>query len=409
MSSAPDTSVPSEVSALWMTLLSLVSAFALSQAFRTVSAMMATGLQQDFGLSTQALGFFAATFAFSFGLSQFVVGIALDFYGLRRTWLCTFPLAILGSFISSLAPNYGVLVLGQVLIGIGCSPAFVVCALFIARRFPAQRFAAISGMAMGMGGLGLMLTGTPLAWLIDVSSWRIGFAVLTGLACVSWLLVYRQLREGLATAHQRPESLGHALRGFGALFLLPQTWGILLLALVNYASFLTLRGLWLGPLLMHRHGMSLVQTGNVALMVSLISLFMPALFGHFDPGTARRRQWIVGAVLTMAAVFVVMALVPLAWMDVGGMVVLAVLSGAGILQYANVRASYSADMSGRAMSVFTMAMFLGVAIVQSLSGFAASWSLGLGQDPYAGVLLSVASLLLLGALAFRLLPVAQPR
>jgi predicted MFS family arabinose efflux permease len=409
MSSAPDTSVPSEVSALWITLLSLVSAFALSQAFRTVSAMMATGLQQDFGLSTQALGFFAATFAFSFGLSQFVVGIALDFYGLRRTWLCTFPLAILGSFISSLAPNYGVLVLGQVLIGIGCSPAFVVCALFIARRFPAQRFAAISGMAMGMGGLGLMLTGTPLAWLIDVSSWRIGFAVLTGLACVSWLLVYRQLREGLATAHQRPESLGHALRGFGALFLLPQTWGILLLALVNYASFLTLRGLWLGPLLMHRHGMTLVQTGNVALMVSLISLFMPALFGHFDPGKARRRQWIVGAVLTMASVFVVMALVPLAWIDVGGMVVLAVLSGAGILQYANVRASYSADMSGRAMSVFTMAMFLGVATVQSLSGFAASWSLGLGQDPYAGVLLSVASLLSLGALAFRLLPVAQPR
>jgi predicted MFS family arabinose efflux permease len=409
MSSAPDTSGPSEVTTLWMTLLSLVSAFALSQAFRTVTAMMATGLQQDFGLSTQALGFFAATFAFSFGLSQFVVGIALDFYGLRRTWLCTFPLAILGSFISSLAPNYGVLVLGQVLIGIGCSPAFVVCALFIARRFPAQRFAAISGMAMGMGGLGLMLTGTPLAWLIDVSSWRIGFGVLTGLACVSWLLVYRQLREGLATAHQRPEGLGHALRGFGALFLLPQTWGILLLALVNYASFLTLRGLWLGPLLMHRHGMSLVQTGNVALMVSLISLFMPALFGHFDPGTARRRQWIVGAVLTMASVFVVMALLPFAWIDVGGMVVLAVLSGAGILQYANVRASYSSDMSGRAMSVFTMAMFLGVAIVQSLSGFAASWSQALGQDPYAGVLLSVASLLSLGALAFRLLPVAQPR
>jgi hypothetical protein len=56
-----------------------------------------------------------------------------------------------------------------------------------------------------------------------------------------------------------------------------------------------------------------------------------------------------------------------------------------------------------------MAMFLGVAIVQSLSGFAASWSQALGHDPYAGVLLSVASLLALGLLAFRLLPVAQPR
>jgi predicted MFS family arabinose efflux permease len=407
MSALPDAPAPSEAALPWLPLLTLVSAFALSQAFRTVTAMMATGLQQDFGLSAQALGFFAATFAFSFGLSQFVIGIALDFYGLRRTWLCTFPLAIVGAFASALAPNYTVLVLGQVLIGIGCSPAFVVCTLFIARRFPVNRFAAISGVAMGMGGLGLVLTGTPFAWLINASSWRAGFAVLAGLACVSWLLVHRQLREGLATAHQRPENLKHALRGFGALLLLPQTAGILALALVSYAAFLTLRGLWLGPLLMHRHGMSLVQTGNVALVVSVLSLFTPALFGHFDPGPIHRRRWIMFAVMAMALTTALMAFVPRAWVDVGGMVVLAVISGTGILQYANVRASYSAEMSGRAMSVFTMAMFLGVAVVQSLSGFAASWSLSLGQDPYTGVLVCVASLLALGALAFRLLPVAR--
>ena len=260
---------------------------------------------------------------------------------------------------------------------------------------------------MGMGGLGLVLTGTPLAWLIHVSSWRMGFAVLAGLACVSWLLVQSQLREDLAAAQHRPDSLGHALRGFGALFLLPQTWGILALALVNYASFLTIRGLWLGPLLIHRHGMSLVQTGNVALVVSVLSLFTPALFGHFDPGPARRRPWIVRAALAIAVVFALMAFLPLDWVDVGGMVGVAVLSGAAILQYANVRASYNAEISGRAMSVFTMAMFLGVAFVQSLSGLAASWSLALGQDPYSGVLVCVASLLALGTLAFRLLPVAR--
>ncbi len=407
MSASSDAPAQSAAAVPWLPLLTLVSAFALSQAFRTVTAMMATGLQQDFGLSTQELGLFAATFAFSFGLSQFVMGVALDFYGLRRTWLCTFPLAILGALACALAPNYAVLVLGQALIGIGCSPAFVVCTLFIATRFPVHRFAAVSGVAMGMGGLGMVLTGTPLAWLIHLSSWRMGFAVLAGLACVSWLLVHWHMREGLAAAQHRPQSLVHALRGFGALFLLPQTWGILALALVNYASFLTLRGLWLGPLLMHRHGMSLVQTGNVALVVSVLSLFTPALFGHFDPGPAKRRPWIVRAALAMAVVFALMAFLPLDWVDVAGMVAVAVLSGAAILQYANVRASYSAEMSGRAMSVFTMARFLGVAVVQSLSGLAASWSMALGQDPYAGVLVSVASLLALGALAFRLLPVLR--
>jgi len=101
---------------------------------------------------------------------------------------------------------------------------------------------------------------------------------------------------------------------------------ILALALVNYASFLTLRGLWLGPLLMHRHGMSLVQTGNVALVVSVLSLFTPALFGHFDPGPARRRPWIVRAALAIAVVFALMAFLPLDWVDVGGMVAVAVLS-----------------------------------------------------------------------------------
>ncbi len=398
MSSAP---IRSDQPMPWVPLFALIYAFGLSQAYRSVTAMMASGLQQDFDLSAQALGLFAATFAFSFGLSQFFMGIALDFYGLRRTWLWAFPLAILGSGVSALAPNFGILLLGQGLLGIGCSPAFVVCTLFIARRFPVHRFAAVSGVSMGVGGLGLLLTGTPLAWLVDASSWRVGFAVLTALSCLAWWWVHRQMHEGLAASDHRPQSLGHALRGFGTLLRLPQTKGILALSMVSYASFLTLRGLWLGPLLMDRHGWSLVETGHVALLVSVLSMLSPALFGHWDPGPSRRRRWIVITVLTMASIFVGMAFVPTAWMDVGGMLVLALICGANILQYAHVRASYSADMSGRAMSVFTMAMFLGVALVQSLSGFAATWAQAWGLDPYVGVLWCVASLLVLGATVFR--------
>jgi len=402
--SAPTTDASPTDRLPWPPLLALICGFALSQAFRSVTAMMAEGLQHDFGLSTQALGVFAGTFAFAFGLSQFAMGIALDFYGLRRTILSAFPFAIAGALISAAAPHYGVLLLGQAMIGIGCSPAFVVCTLFIARRFPAKRFAAVSGMALGMGGLGLLLTGTPLAWLIHQSSWRFGFVVLAGLAAVAWLLIRWQLHDGPSPAHHRPASLGHALRGFGALFLLRQTWGIMLLALVSYAAFLTLRGLWLGPMLMQRHGFSLLQTGNVALLVSTLSLFTPALFGHADPGPATRRRWIVGFALGNALVFLAMAWFPRVAVDIGGMLVISVLSGAGVLQYANVRSSYTVDMTGRAMAVFTMAMFLGVALVQSLSGWAAALAQQAGLDPFAGVACSIAAMLVLGASAFALLP-----
>ncbi len=390
---------------LWVMLFALTTAFALSQAWRTVAAIMAAPLQADFHLSAQALGLFAAAFHFAFGAMQLVMGIGIDLHGVRRTLLAAFPLAIVGSVLSALAGSYGLLVFGQVLIGIGCAPAFLVCTVFIARHFPAGRFAAISGLTLGLGGIGMLLTGTPLAWLIQATSWRVGFAVLGGMAALAWGLIFWLVHEPTRAASTAPkESVGEAIGKFGALFLLPHTLGIVLLAGVGYASFLALRGLWLGPLLMQRHGFSLVQSGNVALVMSVASLFGPPLFGRLDPGPAHRRRWIVGFTLLLAGLFAALALTHQALIDVAGPVLIGLLSGYMVLQYADVRSAYPAALTGRAMAVFTMAMFLGVAAMQWLTGVVASSATAHGADPFTAVLASIAALLVAGALAFVLLP-----
>ena len=390
-------------------LLALVSGFALSQAFRTITAIMATGLQAEFGLSAQALGVFAGTFAFAFGTMQLFMGIAIDFWGIRRTLLVAFPMAIAGAALSAVATGYSMLLLGQVLIGMGCAPAFLVCTVFIARYFAPSRFAAVSGAAMGVGGLGMLFTGTPLAWLVEQSSWRWGFGVLAGLAALAWALIFWKVREPRAAhadtaTHATPESLGQTVRGFGALFLLPHTVGILLLALMTYASMLSLRGLWLGPLLIDRHGYTLVASGHVATAMSLVSLFSPAFFGRMDPGPGTRRRWLTGFTVLMAALFAAMGVWQLAWLDVAGPLAVGVLSGYIVLQYADVRSSYPAAMTGRAMSVFTMALFLGVALMQWITGVAASTAKAQGAEPYAAVMFTIAGMLALGAAAFRWLP-----
>ena len=387
-------------------LLALVSGFALSQAFRTITAIMATGLQAEFGLSAQALGVFAGTFAFAFGTMQLFMGIAIDFWGIRRTLLVAFPMAIAGAALSAVATGYSMLLAGQVLIGVGCAPAFLVCTVFIARYFAPSRFAAVSGAAMGVGGLGMLFTGTPLAWLVEQSSWRWGFGVLAGLAALAWALIFWKVREPRAVhadtaTHATPESLGQTVRGFGALFLLPHTVGILLLALMTYASMLSLRGLWLGPLLIDRHGYTLVASGHVATAMSLVSLFSPAFFGRMDPGPGTRRRWLIGFTVLMAALFAAMGVWQLAWLDVAGPLAVGVLSGYMVLQYADVRSSYPAAMTGRAMSVFTMALFLGVALMQWITGVAASTAKAQGAEPYAVVMFTIAGMLTLGAAAFR--------
>ena len=412
---APSDAAPPPRLLLWM-LVALTSGFALSNAFRTVAAILAAPLQVHFDLSPQALGLFAAAFHFAFGAMQVFMGIGIDLYGVRRTILTAFPLAIAGALLSTLAPGFGWLVAAQVLIGVGCAPAFLVCTVFIARHFAPQRFASLSGMAMGLGTLGMLLTGTPLAWLVEQSSWRSGFAVLLGLALLAWLWIWRCVHEPASSAPQgqtpRRESMGQALARFGQLFTMAHTWGIVALGAVTYAALISLRGLWLGPMLIARHGWSLVASGHVALALSLVALAGPILFGRIDPGPARRRRWLLACTLLMAALFVGLALGGPAWLEVALMLAIGLLSGFIVLQYADVRAAYPADLTGRAMAVFTMAMFLGVAAMQWFTGWVAalaSQQAAGPDDPYALVMAAIAALLLLAAAGFAWLPAPQPK
>ncbi|WP_313071184.1 MFS transporter [Melaminivora sp.] len=397
----------SEHAALWM-LVALTSGFALSNAFRTVAAIMAAPLQAEFALSPQALGVFAGAFHLAFGAMQIFMGIGIDLYGVRRTILTAFPLAIAGAVLSALAPSFGWLTLAQVLLGVGCAPAFLVCTVFIARHFAPQRFASVSGMAMAVGTLGMLFTGTPLAWLVAGWSWRGGFVVLAALALAAWAWMWRSVHEPMqvpAAGAAPRESLLQAVARFGTLFTLAHTWGIVVLGAATYAALLSLRGLWLGPALIERHGFSLVDSGNVALALSVVALFGPLAFGRLDPGPAQRRRWLVVCTLLMAVLFAVLALGLAAWLDVAMMLAIGLLSGFIVLQYADVRAAYPAELTGRAMAVFTMAMFLGVAAMQWFTGLVASLARSLGAgDPYLPVMAAIAAVLALAAAAFAWLP-----
>ncbi len=406
-SASPAATTPMPARTALLMLVALTSGFALSSAFRTVAAILAAPLQADFALSPQALGVFAATFHFSFGAMQLFMGIGIDLYGVRRTILAAFPLCIAGAVLSALAPGYGALLLGQALIGVGCAPAFLVCTVFIARHFAPQRFAAISGVAMALGTLGMLFTGTPLAWLVQQWSWRAGFWVPALLALLAWLWIWRTVHEPTpdGTPEGPRESVREAVLRFASLFTLPHTWGIVVLGAVTYAALISLRGLWLGPMLIERHGFSLVQSGNVALALSVVALAGPMLFGRIDPGPVTRRRWIVACTLLMALLFTAMAVLHAAWLDMACMLLIGLLSGYLILQYADVRAAYPAALTGRAMAVFTMAMFLGVAAMQWFTGLVASLAKAQAMaDPFVAVMASIAALLALAALGFRLLP-----
>lgn len=403
-SPARDHAASTRASNAWPALLILSTGFLMSQAFRTIAAIMGPPLQSELQLSAQQLGVFAAAYHFAFGGLQLLMGIGIDLHGVRRTILVASPLMVLGSVLSALAPGFTLLVLGQVLIGIGCAPAFLVCTVYIARQFPAQRYAAVSSIILAFGSIGMLLTGTPLAWLIEASSWRVGFWMLGLCALLSWLAIALWFHEPPGAPPPRRESFGKAIRTFGTLFRLPHTAGIIALSLVVYASFMALRGLWLGPAMMQRYGWSLVEAGNLAIVLTLIMLASLPLFGRADPGPRRRRTWLTGFTLAVAATFALMALGLGALFDAAMMLLMGVISGYGALQYPDVKDAYEPGVIGRALALFTMAMFMGVALMQWATGAIAQLAQAHGIDPFGPVFGSIALMLAAGALAFRWLP-----
>ena len=108
--------------------------------------------------------------------------------------------------------------------------------------------------------------------------------------------------------------------------------------------------------------------------------------------------------LLAAALYLGVGLAHHAALNIALVLCISVLSGYSVLQYSDVRSSYAPDLTGRALSVFTMAMFLGVGLVQWLTGWVADWAEGQGLEPYRAVMATIAALLALGSTAFRWLP-----
>lgn len=257
---------------------------------------------------------------------------------------------------------------------------------------------------LAFGGVGMMLTGTPLAWVIETWSWRVGFAVLAICAAGAWLGIVALVVDQPPAAPAARETLRDAFGQIGTILAQPHTLGIVVLAAVTYASFITLRGLWVVPLLADRHGYGLVQSGDVVLAASFATIFGPPPFGFPRVSDRARRLWIVGCTLGFAGLFGLLARGAATTVVVGVIVIIGVLAGYFVLQYADVRAAYAEALVGRALSVFNMSMFVGVALMQWISGVTATLATRHGFDVPTSVFLVIAALLVAGTLAFVLLP-----
>jgi predicted MFS family arabinose efflux permease len=371
---------------------------------RTLPAITAHGIESDLHVSAEQIGYFAGTYHLAFGLMQLPVGVALDRLSIRAVVALPLALAALGAALCALASRFDVLLAAQFLIGAGCAPALMATFVFIGRTYPPRRFASLSGLVFAIGGLGMIVTGTPLAFVIERWSWRAGFLVLAAATALCALACWLLMGTGGHGERRANETLSEAIRGVWRVLRFPQTAGLLAIGLVTYPTVITLRGLWIAPLFAERHGLDLVAIGNVILAMSVAMIVTPSLYGLIDPGRRSRPRLIVAAALASALCPAFLAFGGSTTFDVAFTIVFGALCSYQVLQYSHVRDTYPDELSGRALSTLNMAAFLGVAIMQGAAGIIAEWAAAHGYEPVTAVCAFLAAALAAGALAYALLP-----
>jgi predicted MFS family arabinose efflux permease len=387
------------IRALIFALLALACGHMLSTLLRTIPAISLDLMAADFGTTPQTLASLTSIYHFAFAASQIPVGAAMDRFGVRPVSLSLLSGTIVGALASGLATGPESFLFGQFLLGVATS----------GKQMSAARFGLWSGVILSIGNIGMLLSSSPLAFVVEHWGWRTGFWISAGFGVVVAAAVFALVPKQPA-AHADTSSPFSQMAEVLRIGRSRPLRGLIALALVSLAASLVLRGLWGGPWLMEIKGLSRIEAGNELGLFTIALIVGPLVVGILDRNFGHRREVLAAANLLAALFLGLMAagaphypvseLFGVAMMPSQYDGMLLVLIGFAVsaqpLVYGMTRQLVDAQNAGKALSAINLAFFLGAALMQSATGVVAA-VYGL-----PAVLLFMAAALVVGTLVFLL-------
>jgi predicted MFS family arabinose efflux permease len=322
----------------------LATAYVASHFFRAANATIGLDLMRDIGIGPEALGALTGAFFFGFSAMQIPCGILFDRYGPRRTVFAMLLIAIAGGTVFTLAQDPTTLLVGRALMGAGFGVMLIGSMVVISRWFPPDRFATLFSMVL---------------------------VIFTALAAVAVWLIVRDAPPGHPFLARQRESIASVAAGLGDVFRNPQLPFIMALNFCNYACTFTIQGLWGGPYLQEVHGLSKTGFGNVLLAAVVAYMIGQLVIGPLDRVFDTRKKIAIAGTLVIAAMIATLALVPSPplWLAIAVIVGIGLISPSSTMVLAHGRATFADRLVGRGIATLNTSVMLGVACMQSVSGF----------------------------------------
>jgi sugar phosphate permease len=283
-----------------------------------------------------------------------------------------------------------VLYLGRFLVSLGVSIIFVSMLKLQTEWFPSKRFARMTATGFFVANAGTIIGTTPLALLITVAGWRLSFeivGIITLVICLAcWFIIKNRPSdiglpspaeiEGASPASSiRPASSEDVLHfGKRVLTVLKNKyiWPPFIIGVGLYGTMLVLQGAWGIPYLMQVYSMTRDAAANVLLMIVVGHLTGIVIIPYLSDRMQRRKLPTVVSTLCYLVVWIlivslnngkppVAALYPLLFF-------LGFFVGVGAVYFAVAKEVVPPYISGMALGLVNMGMFVSIALFQILVG-----------------------------------------
>ena len=261
-------------------MLVLCAGYTVSQFLRTSVGVLSPTLMHDFNINPNNMGLLGGVFFLSFAIFQIPAGILIDKYGPRKVMSVVITFAVLGSIIFSLSNSFYTLLIGRVLMGLGCSICLMGSLVLITRWTDSDQFSKLAGIILAVGGIGGLLATTPLSYFSELFGWRLSFwlaAVVTFCVMLLYYFILEDRKNDLILNRSNEnislKNLLFILKERNFKFMIP-------MSLMSYSSLVVILGLWGAPYLKDIHGLDSVERGKILMLMAISWNIGSFIFGR---------------------------------------------------------------------------------------------------------------------------------
>jgi sugar phosphate permease len=285
----------------WLIFWLLATCYILVYFHRLCPAIVAVDMMKDLNADGTLLGFLGSAYFYPYAAMQLPAGLLSDSLGPRKTVTIFFLIAFIGSILLGTATSITSAITGRTLTGIGVAMLFVPTMKIFAEWFRVREFALMTGVLVAMGGIGTLISTSPLAYLSKAAGWRFSF-ILVGivtlvLSVLVWLIVRDRPRDlgwpdTSDGVHSSQEEIG-LVEGVKKVMSTSDFWPLALWFFCLSALFFSLGGLWGGPYLIQVYGFTKTESGNILIMIAAGMIVGSPMLSYISNSIVRRRKTVI--------------------------------------------------------------------------------------------------------------------